>query len=373
MRTRAAGIAALWCALLVLAIASPARGADAYFGGFSTNYNAAAAQADGDMNAQAATGIGLLREHIYWDQIERSPGAFDFTKLDALVARASSRGMTVLPILTSTPAFYSTRPAGVTTDGWPPTNPASIYAFSYQLTKRYGARGTYWGCLLPGLFCQRTYRPITAWEVWNEPDTTAWWRTGPDPAAYLPLLRNAYQGLRAGDPAAEVVLGGLSFRALTAGGFLERLYDLGAAPYFDTLALHPYAANVSGVVAYLQRALVIAVSKNDANVQLRATEFGFATGGTSAWTTTVPCQAALIAATTRELYARRTELRLRSIIQLQWRDRVATPDSWPNHAGLLFADGTAKPALAAFTRAVHGMAPLPGTAVADVCPVLNQG
>jgi hypothetical protein len=117
----------------------------------------------------------------------------------------------------------------------------------------------------------------------------------------------------------------------------------------------------------------IATAKHDPNVPLRLTEYGYATGGDSPWTTTVPCQAALIAATTRALSARRAEFGLRSIIQLQWQDRLASPDVWPNHAGLLFADGTPKPALAAFTAAVKGQPPLPGGGVADQCPPQNQG
>jgi len=358
---------------LFLAAATPARAADPFFGLFSTNLNAATAEVDSTMSAQAATGVGLLREHVYWDQVELAPGSFDFTKLDALVGRASQRGLTVLPILTSTPQFHSTRPIGLGNDGWPPRDPASIFRFAYELTHRYGVLGTYWGCLAPGVLCRRPYRPITAWQVWNEPDLPAWWRTGVDPAGYLRLLQYAYLGLKAGDPTAEVVLGGLSLAALLPGGFLERLYDLGAALFFDTLAVHPYAVNVGTVIAHIQRTRAIASAKNDANVPLRVTEYGFATGGASAWTTTPPCQAALIAATTRELSARRAEFALRSIVQLQWQDRAGSPSPWPNHAGLLFADGSAKPALAAFGEAVRGVAAVPGAGVADVCAAQHQG
>ena len=132
------------------------------------------------------------------------------------------------------------------------------------------------------------------------------------------LLQFAYLGMKTGDPFSEVVLGGLSLHGLVPGGFLEQLYDLDAAPWFDTLAIHPYAVNVGTVIAHIQTARLIATQKGDANVPLRITEYGYATGGGSAWTTTAPCQTALIAAT-RELSARRAEFALRSIIQLQGR------------------------------------------------------
>lgn len=374
MRKRAAGIVALCGMLLCLgAAATPAQAADPFFGILTTDLNAFPADAAAALDAQAATGVGLLREHIYWDEIERTQGAFDFSKLDALVSAAAQRGMTVLPVITSTPQFYSTRPAGLTNDGWPPRDPSTIFRIAYELAHRYGTLGTFWGCVLPGLLCKRPYHPLTAWQVWNEPDYPSWWRTGPDPAAYLPLLEYAYLGLKLGDPGSEVVLGGLSIGALTSGGYLDRLYALGAAPFFDTLAIHPYASNLGTVLYYIQRAHEIAAAHNDASVPLRVTEYGFATAGASDWTATPPCQAALVAAVTRDLSTRRAVLGLRSITLLQWQDRLDNPLSWPNHAGLLYADGTPKPALAAFSAAVHGLPQAPGTGVADVCPPQNQG
>ena len=117
--------------------------------------------------------------------------------------------MTVLTVLVGTPSFYSTRPAGVTTGGWPPRDTAAIARFPTELARRYGARGTYWRCLLPGLLCLRKYQPIKAWQAWNEPNITAWWRPGVNSSEYTALLGHAYRGLKAGDPAAEVVLGGI--------------------------------------------------------------------------------------------------------------------------------------------------------------------
>lgn len=359
---------------LLVASATPASAGDRFYGVFATNLNAEPAAAAVALDAQAATGAGLIREHVYWAQIERAPGAFDFSRHDALVAAATARGLTVLPVITATPQFYSTRPDGLTTDGWPPRDPSTIFRVAFELAHRYGTRGTYWGCVLPGVLCRRPYRPLTAWEVWNEPDHPAWWRTGADPAAYARLLFYAYLGLKLGDPAAEVVLAGLSWPAVLPGGYLDRLYDAGAAPWFDTLALHPYAPSVGAVVSLLRQGRAVAVAHGDGKVPIRVTEYGYATGGTAAWSTTsTPCQAALVAATTRELAARRAQLGLRSIVQFQWSDRIEIPNPWPNHAGLLLADGTPKPALAAFTDAVAGRPPAPGRTVAEVCEPRHHG
>jgi len=259
MSRRAARIAACLClALALLAVPACANAADPFYGIFTTDLDQPPSWQDAALAAQAATGVGTLREHVYWDRIERSPGAFDFSGLDALVDRAGARGLSLLPILTGTPQFYSTRPVGLQNDGWPPTDPSTIFRYSYELAHRYGSLGTYWGCVLPGLFCKRPYRPISAWEVWNEPDYLAWWRTGVSASAYTRLLQWAYLGLKLGDVNGEVVIGGLSLAALLPNGFLEQVYDNGGALFFDTLALHPYAANVGTVLTNIRRARQIA-------------------------------------------------------------------------------------------------------------------
>ncbi len=356
---------ALAGAVLGLACATPAAQAgDPFFGTFTTDFSDPQPVLDQALAAQAATGAGTLREHVHWDRVERAPGRFDWAELDQLVGRAADHGLTVLPVLITTPSFYSTRPAGVTTDGWPPRDPGSISRFAYEVAHRYGRLGSFWGCVLPGLACKRPYRPIRAWQVWNEPDYPAWWRTGPDPAAYTRLLRQASLGLRLGDPLAEVVLGGVSLGAL-ANGYLDRLYANGARLWFDTLALHPYAADVPGIVAHVQRARQIAAARGDRSVPVRVTEYGFATGGVREWVTDEACQASLLHAATRELSARRAELRLRGVVQFQWQDRVGA--SWPHFMGLLRPDGTAKPALGAFREAVAGRAAPAGLPAPESC------
>jgi hypothetical protein len=125
------------------------------------------------------------------------------------------------------------------------------------------------------------------------------------------------------------------------------------------------------VVGVIQGVRAIANAKGDVGVPIRATEYGFATGG--GWVTDPDCLASLLASVTRELSARRAELGLRSIVDFQWQDRSTDPSaSWPNFSGLLFADGRPKPALAAFTDAVAGRPPAPGLRAPETCAVQPQ-
>ena len=96
MRKRAALVAAIAAIAIALNAVASAQAADPFFGMFTTNLDRPIVELESDLDAQAATGVGLLREHLYWDRIERSPGSFDFNGMSALVERAAARGMTIL-------------------------------------------------------------------------------------------------------------------------------------------------------------------------------------------------------------------------------------------------------------------------------------
>jgi hypothetical protein len=76
---------------------------------------------------------------------------------------------------------------------------------------------------------------VAAWEIWNEEDSAAWWSGGPDPAAYAQLLKATYPVVKAADPNATVVLGGLVGNDYP---FLEGVYQAGGKGYFDAVGVH---------------------------------------------------------------------------------------------------------------------------------------
>lgn len=124
-----------------------------------------------------------------------------------------------------------------------------------------------------------TWRPqgleAVAYEIWNEPNLDYEWGGAPNAAQYTALLKEAYQGVKAGDPRAYVISAGLA----TTGGtlqdsaaeqaavvaraqslygveavvpdltFLQQMYLNGARGYFDALGAHPYGGADSPDVA----------------------------------------------------------------------------------------------------------------------------
>jgi hypothetical protein len=107
----------------------------------------------------------------------------------------------------------------------------------------------------------RRYRSyVTAWECHNEPNLPDFWNIQPlAPAAaynhsvhnYVLYLRTCYRTIKAQDPTATVLLGGIS--AEGAERFLWQLMVQQAYLYCDAVALHPYAGNPDAVVGLVRR------------------------------------------------------------------------------------------------------------------------
>jgi hypothetical protein len=334
-----------------------------------------------------AIGIGAIRQYMWWNRMETSPGVFDWRRMDEVVRDTTARGVSIIPTLLYTPDFYSSKPPGATgSTQYPPTDPNTMAAYATALIKRYGPRGTYWcppvvggvtpppvGQIIDGQVPCDDSLALRTWEVWNEPDYPSWWKGHPDASEYAALLTTVSAAIKQADPGAEVVLGSLTgAQAAAPGGFLDQLYALGAGSAFDTIAFNPYALNVKDVIQRIRDVRTIAAAHGDAHKPIRILEYGWATGGRSSTTVVTPaCQAALIYRVTLRMAKLREELGLRSIVQFQWQDAPArTPAStaWPDYAGVRTSDGTAKPSRAALAAAIAGKT-APAGAFLTACPL----
>jgi hypothetical protein len=181
----------------------------------------------------ARSGSGWVRFDMIWSVVEADgPGSFDWDATDRAVADANDRGLQVLATLGFSPAWA--RAPGTPTDKYPPTDPADFAAYARAVATRYAPRG------------------VHAYQIWNEPNT-GFWAPGPDPVAYVRLLRLASAEIKAVDPEAIVVTGGLARQGtaldwvasdrsgMSPWRFLTEMYAAGAAGSFDALGLHPYA------------------------------------------------------------------------------------------------------------------------------------
>jgi len=166
-----------------------------------------------DYNLVAASGAGVVRTNLYWSNVEKSPGVYDFSVYDPIIANLVSRNLTPMLILGYGNGLY--------TGGSPAPAPASWKAAFVNYAKAAAAHYAGHGIL---------------WEIWNEPDGGTFWVPA-SPTDYANLLISASPVIRAADPSGAVIGG------VTSGvnwSFIQAIAQAGVLPYVDAISVHPY-------------------------------------------------------------------------------------------------------------------------------------
>ncbi len=182
----------------------------------NANLRAIPLDLDRALDLIADGGFAWVQQPFPWDQIEPSPGRYDWAPWDRIVAAAGARGLRLIAVLERAPVWAGTPP------------PLADFArFAGLLAARYGER-------------------IDHYEIWHNPNLRDGWGASPNPAAYAELLRQAALAIRAADPDARILLGSLAPTVetgpenLSEPRFLDGLYAAGAAPYFDIVTAQAY-------------------------------------------------------------------------------------------------------------------------------------
>ena len=229
-----------------------------------------------DVNLIASLGnpgkVGA-RVTYYWSDIEPTEGHWQFTVYDALVKRAAGAKIPLLGILAYAMKRVSSAATGMDGNPWalsfcPPDDIEQFATFAGTVAARYPQ--------------------VLDWEIWNEPNTAYFWRPFPDPARYVELLQRSYAAIKAANPEAVVVLGGLSpgsgngqVNTMSAASFLEAVYQNGGKSYFDAVGFHPYNDGVSPdsyLSDYLNSVHDVMAQYGDQNKPLWVTEIGWYVG-----------------------------------------------------------------------------------------------
>jgi len=92
----------------------------------------------------------------------------------------------------------------------------------------------------------RRYAPmgVSHYELWNEPNFLRFWPSGVDAAEYTQMLKATYPAVKAADPSATVVMGGLSNK--DSYTYLQTMYAAGAHGYYDAANFHVYPGGDPG-------------------------------------------------------------------------------------------------------------------------------
>lgn len=280
LRKAAAGLVAasvFFFAVATLAEARPIPGVQAHL--MWAQYNDAAV--DWQLDRAQAAGAQLVRVDVGWASFEpTAKGQYDqsyLNRLDSVVSKAEARGIKVLVTVWETPCWASSAPDDLKqscTGSWwsrgvqryTPTNPQDYADGLAYLVRRYGTR-------------------IAGYEVWNEPNDAAYYKS-PDPiGTYASLLRTAYPAAKAANPDATIVGGSLSY---ADNVWTQGLYDRGVKGSFDAWSIHPYTEDRSpldpGSDQWIKASFIRGVPlvhdvmvQNGDNKPLWLTEFGYST------------------------------------------------------------------------------------------------
>ena len=288
-------------------------------------------------------GIQVVRLDLTWDTIQPTDkDSYWWEDYDYLVILSTQYDFDLLPIIGYSARWASSAPDAPERSEWlfaaPP--PADYAWFAYQAAERYKGH-------------------IHAWQVWNEPNLSFFWRPEPDPAAYAELLRHAYLAIKYADPDAAVILAGLAndgsadvpeYVWYPPERFLQAIYDAGAGPYFDAVARHPYTSPYAGTGSLLRKLNAlhqVVVANGDAQKPIWLTETGYsalrATGVTDRlqgrWLT-------------RSIDAALSLEYVPVVFWYNFRETGNDARDWEHHYGLIEQDWTIKPAYEAYRETI---------------------
>jgi hypothetical protein len=302
--------------------------------------------------AIAAEGLTYVRNGLSWDEIQpcdpklpcseppRCPcdadGKFMWGRYDQWWADLATAGLRSDVMLGWSARWASTTPYVDVNNPHPPLLASDFAAYARRVAQHYGRNGDFWSAhpALPA-------HPITTYEIWNEENTRYWWYSdpttnGPDPAAYAKVYLAARDAIKAVDPQAVVIVGGLAKVELNpANNGLQNLLDgwmidteyatklmqqPGMLGHVDGLGYHPYGQDPADALRLVRqmRTALRGVGVADADVPLYVNEVGWPIQGGS-WTNhPTEAQRADWYRTFAEQLTRAPDCNIRGFVAFEW-------------------------------------------------------
>jgi hypothetical protein len=296
--------------------------------------------------------VGTLRINLVWGAVQPNESApLDWSYYDAIIGEAARQGIQVLPTVYSSPLWAAGR------TNYPPGNAHldEFRAFVRSAAERYGPGGAFWAAN-PSIPPQ----PAVWWQLWNEPNFPNFWLRKPNPKQYVRLLRVFHGAVKAGDPAAKVVLAGLFptagdqvKRGINLEPYLTAIYRHRGKPLFDAAAIHPYAGTPSVSLDLIRDVRAIMNRFKDRRTPIWVTEIGWASGGLrTGLTVSSKRQASYVRQMFQLMAKNRRRLKIAGVVWYSWRDLPG--GIWFNHTGLFTQGYGPKPAWKAFVGLTGG-------------------
>jgi polysaccharide biosynthesis protein PslG len=315
-----------------------------------------------DFNRMKKAGVAVIRFQLFWPTIQTSAGGpYNWSASDKLVRNAANHGIESLPVLFGDPSFET----GCTSRDCSIRLPlkggtlADWKSFATAAAKRYGPGGEFWteNPTVPAM-------PVKRWQVWNEVNNfNANHHRRSSPAEYAKLVKATNRAITGAQPKAKIMLCGMfgtphgsTDNSITAWGFLSGLYRSGLAPYFDYVALHPYAPKVSGITYQIKKIRRVMTHHHDGGTRLIVSELGWGSGPrreSHPLVTTPKGQKRLLAKSFGLLSHHSESWRIGGVYWFSWKDPSGHPTglcAFCYSSGLNRSNRKPKPALSAYRR-----------------------
>jgi hypothetical protein len=222
------------------------------------------AEQDQEVANLKEAGVQWVRINVVWYAVEPAQkGSYDLGLLslyDHLMQKLGEAGIKVIFVTAQSPYWASADPAksgGVWNANYKPTNNSDLADYFVFLLNRYRSTGPH------------------AYEIWNEQNATFFWPSGVNAADYFSMLQTCYTNIKAADPQAIVLNGGLTDGSNTTN-FMASLYAAGAKNYFDAWSQHTYTKTpqYETIVSKVRDIMVV---NNDSGKKIWMTECGWLT------------------------------------------------------------------------------------------------
>lgn len=209
------------------------------------------------LTVKEAGALWIRRNALLWSLVEPTEGVRDWaavSQLEEELIQAAEQGQQVILIIRSTPT-WAQRIEGSFCGAIKRKKFDAFAAFIHDAVARYS---------------QPPYQ-VKYWELWNEPDVDpalvnsdevyGCWGDSQDDffggGYYAEMLMQVYPQIKAADPEAQVLIGGLlldcdpinppetssgsgQFRDCTSSRFLEGILEAGGGHFFDGVSFHAY-------------------------------------------------------------------------------------------------------------------------------------
>jgi beta-xylosidase len=234
-----------------------------WFGGNSIE------EQDMEVAALAEAGAKWVRINVVWHAVEPTQkGVYDSGALamyDNLMARLAENGMKAIFVTADTPYWASADPNkanGLWAQKYKPSNFSDLADYYAFLANRYESTGPH------------------AFEIWNEQNEHYFWPSGVNATNYVAMLQSCYAAIKAVDPQAIVLNGGLTDNGGAgvngAINYMNAMYNAGAKNYFDAWSQHTYPRTPQ-YEAIISQVRNVMVARGDSAKKIWMTEWGWVT------------------------------------------------------------------------------------------------